>query len=96
MTAEFADLSVGSGRSMYKGWNTVIVRTETGAEIVEMAKKGRTIEIQAIPDESLTNLKRASLNKKRNALRRIIDRTGTREDLGYLGISGSLAGRLLS
>jgi coenzyme F420 hydrogenase subunit beta len=96
MTAEFADLSVGSGRSMYKGWNTVIVRTETGAEIVEMAKKGRTMEIQAIPDESLTNLKRASLNKKRNALRRIIDRTGTREDLGYLGISGSLAGRLLS
>jgi len=28
MSAEFADISVGSGRAMFKGWNTVIVRTE--------------------------------------------------------------------
>jgi len=96
MTAEFADISVGSGRALFKGWNTVIVRTKAGAELVEIAKKDRAMEIQPIPDESLTNLKRASLNKKRNAVHRIIDRTGSRKDLGYLGISGSLAGKLLS
>lgn len=96
MTAEFADISVGSGRALFKGWNTVIVRTKAGAELVEIAKKRSAMEIQPIPDESLTNLKRASLNKKRNALHRIIAGTGSREDLGYLGISDSLAGKLLS
>jgi coenzyme F420 hydrogenase subunit beta len=64
MTSEFADISVGSGRAMFKGWNTVIVRTETGSELMNIAKE-HALEIQPIPDESLTHLKKAALNKKR-------------------------------
>jgi len=53
MTAEFADISVGSGRAMFKGWNTVIIRTKAGAEMLEIAKGRNAIETQQIPDESL-------------------------------------------
>ena len=95
MTAEFSDLSVGSGRDMFKGWNTVIVRTKAGAEILDIAKKNNAVETQPIPTESITNLKRASLNKKRSALRNIIARTGSTSDIGYLGISHSLINKLL-
>ncbi|MBW1614561.1 MAG: Coenzyme F420 hydrogenase/dehydrogenase, beta subunit C-terminal domain, partial [Deltaproteobacteria bacterium] len=58
MTAEFADISVGSGRATFKGWNTVIVRTKAGAELLEIAKGHQAIEIQPISAESLMNLKR--------------------------------------
>jgi Coenzyme F420-reducing hydrogenase, beta subunit len=95
MTAEFADISVGSGRAMFKGWNTVIVRTKAGAEILDIAKGHNAIEIQAIPDESLTNLKRASLNKRKGALKNIISMTGGIDDLLYLGISQHLTDMLL-
>jgi coenzyme F420 hydrogenase subunit beta len=96
MTAEFADISVGSGRAMFKGWNTVIVRTKAGAEILDLAKKHHIIETQPIPAESLTNLKRASLNKKKRALRDIIAMSGSRDDLLYLGISQDVINTLLS
>ncbi|MBW2076379.1 MAG: Coenzyme F420 hydrogenase/dehydrogenase, beta subunit C-terminal domain [Deltaproteobacteria bacterium] len=95
MTAEFADISVGSGRAMFKGWNTVILRTKVGAEILDIAKGRNAIEIQPIPDESLANLKRASLDKKKRALKNIISMTGGVDDLLYLGISQHLKEMLL-
>jgi coenzyme F420 hydrogenase subunit beta len=95
MTAEFADISVGSGRAMFKGWNTVIIRTKTGAEILDIAKGRRAIETQRIPAESLTNLKRASLNKKKRSIQNIISMTGGVDDLLYLGISQNLISKLL-
>jgi coenzyme F420 hydrogenase subunit beta len=95
MTAEFSDISVGSGRTMFKGWNTVIVRTQKGAEILNIAKGRRTIETQAIPVESLANLKRASLNKKRKALQNIATITDDIDDPLYLGISKSFIKKLL-
>lgn len=96
MTAEFADLSVGSGRAMFKGWNTVITRTKAGARILDIAKKQHIIETQPIPAESLMNLKRASLNKKKRALRDIISMSGSRDDLLYLGRSQQLIDKLLA
>jgi len=96
MTAEFADISVGSGRAMFKGWNTVIVRTKAGAEILDIAKKYHIIEMQSIPAESLTNLKRASLNKKKRAIRDIISMSGSRNDLLYLRLSQQLIDKLLA
>jgi len=95
MTAEFADISVGSGRAMFKGWNTVIIRTKTGAEILDIAKGRQAIETQPIPAESLTNLKHASLNKKKRSLQNIISMTGGVDDLLYLGISQNLISKLL-
>lgn len=96
MTSEFADISVGSGRAAFRGWNTVIVRTTAGAELVDTAKKKGALETQPIPEESITNLKRASLNKKKRALESIVEKTGDRNDLLYLGIAKSLADKLLA
>lgn len=86
MTAQFADVSVGSGRAKFKGWNTVIVRTEAGAALLEKSKIKGIIETQQIPDDNLTHLKRAALNKIKRAIENIIMRTGSKYDLGYLKI----------
>ncbi len=94
MTAEFADVSVGSGRAKYRGWNTLIVRTEAGAEIVALAREKGLLETQPLPEENVANLKRASLNKKRRAVREL--RAKYDGHLGYLGLSESTAQDLSS
>ena len=95
MTAQFADISVGSGRAMFKGWNTVIVRTKAGADLVEIAKKKGMLEIQPIPDENLTHLKKAALIKLKRAIKKITERTGSEHDLGYLKVRAEVAEVLL-
>jgi coenzyme F420 hydrogenase subunit beta len=94
MTAEFADVSVGSGRAKYRGWNTLIVRTEAGAEIVALAKENGLLETQPLPEENVANLKRASLNKKKTAVREL--RVKYDGHLGYLGLSEAIARDLSS
>lgn len=94
MTAEFADISVGSGRRQFLGWNTVVVRTDTGEKLVELAKSKGVLETQSLPLENLIHLKRAALNKKRAALSEIISMTGNRENLLYLGLSKDMVKRL--
>lgn len=94
MTSQFADISVGSGRAKFVGWNTVIVRTENGANLIEMAKRRGILETQPIPEESITNLKRAALNKMKRAIASITERTGSSEDLDYLVIKTMLREKL--
>ena len=94
MTAEFADISLGSGRAKYRGWNTLIVRTEAGAEIVALAKEKGLLETQPLPEENVTNLRRAALNKKKNAVREL--RVKYDGQLGYLGLSETIAQELSS
>ncbi len=95
MTSEFADISAGSGRAMFRGWNTVIVRTKLGAELMDIAKRKHALETQPIPIESVDNLKRASLNKKKRAVSSIVGKTGDKKDLLYLGLSQNLVDKLL-
>ena len=94
MTAEFADVSVGSVEGI-EGWNTVIVRTEAGAAIMERAKASGNLETAALPQENLDHLKEAALLKKVRALQQITERTGSRSDLLYLGLSAGVVDRLL-
>ena len=96
LTAEFADISVGSGRGEVLEWNTVIVRTPRGVEIVEGAKRKGLIEIREIPKENLARLERASFSKKRRALDRIIQKTGSVDDLLYLKLQAEIARQLLA
>jgi coenzyme F420 hydrogenase subunit beta len=73
MTAEFADLSVG----MYEGrpgWNTLMVRSERGAEMVDQAHRENFIETEEFPAENLAHLSRAAAEKKERALRTLIRR----------------------
>ncbi len=90
MTSEFADISVGSGRAMFRGWNTVIVRTEVGARVVGQAKAIGLLETQPVPAENLSHLKKAALTKKKRAIRNIVKLTGSKQDWGYLAIKPAL------
>ena len=96
LTAEFSDISVGSGRAKFKDWNTVIVRTKAGAELIDMAKAKGVLEIQPIPDESLDFEKKASLDKRKRALKNITAKTGDRNNLLYLGLSEAIVDKLLT
>ena len=71
MTAEFADISVGSARSpegwdVDRHWNQVIVRSQTGADLLELAREKGILEFKAVPSENLAKLKTAAMGKKRN------------------------------
>ena len=94
MTSEFADISVGSGRAKFKGWNTVIVRSKVGVELMNIAKTNHALEIQSIPTENVTSLKRAALNKKKGALKNFVSKTGDKKSLLYFGLSQALADKL--
>jgi coenzyme F420 hydrogenase subunit beta len=89
MTAEFSDISVGSARSpegweVARGWNQVIVRTHAGSQLFELAKSRGILELREMPAGHLERLKRASLNKKRTAVKNLIAKSGSRENLLYL------------
>jgi coenzyme F420 hydrogenase subunit beta len=70
MTAEFSDLSVGSARlpegwETARFWNQVIVRTERGRDLLELARRQGVLEFKDVPIGNLDKLKAASLSKKR-------------------------------
>lgn len=94
MTAEFADISVGSVEGV-EGWNTVLIRTDVGVELMERAKAKGKLEIGQLPSENLAHLKEAALLKKKRALKEIIKKTGDKKKLLYLGISESVVDKLL-
>lgn len=92
MTAEFADLSVGGARSadgwdVDKGWNQVIVRSEKGEALLDLAREKGVLEFKEVPETGLQKLKGASMGKKRTGIRNLRERTG---GLGYLEPSAAL------
>ena len=81
-TAEYADVSVGSARfagswEEVRQWNQLIVRTEKGRELVDLAVKRGVLEIREAPAESLKELKDAAVKKKKEALKNIIQKSGS-------------------
>ena len=64
MTAEWADISVGTVEGM-EGWNTVVVRSENGSQLLRGFIKAGLIEMHELPEENLEHLKEASLNKRK-------------------------------
>lgn len=95
MTAEFADLSVGGARSadgwdVDKGWNQVITRSEKGEALLKLALEKGVLEQKEVPETGLDKLKKASLGKKRTALRNLRTMTGSEDDIGYLNPSAAL------
>jgi len=94
MTSQFADISVGSGRAKFRGWNTVIVRTEIGTKIIEMARKRGMVKTKPIPEESVHHLRKAAMNKMKRAAAVIEKRTGSHDDPGYFHIDPRVLERL--
>jgi coenzyme F420 hydrogenase subunit beta len=67
MTSEWADVSVG----VLEGnpdWNTLIIRTETGARMVDAACQAGYLNTDDMPAENLQHLCLSSAKKKRQAL----------------------------
>jgi len=94
MTAEFADISVGSVEGI-EGWNTVLIRTDIGVELMEQAEAKKILEIGQLPAQNLAHLKEAALLKKKRALKKIIKKTGDKNKLLYLSMSERVVDRLL-
>jgi coenzyme F420 hydrogenase subunit beta len=101
MTAEFSDLSVGSARlpegwEVARGWNQLIVRTTIGQELLDRARERGLLEFREMPPGNLARLKKASLNKKRAAIKNLVERSGSAKDWIYLDIHDPVLGRLCS
>ena len=95
MTSEFSDISVGSVEGI-EGWNTVVIRTHAGAKLMEMARAKGKLETDNMPAQNLAHLKEASLLKKKRALKEMVNRSGNRNDLLYVGLPQTLIDRLLA
>ena len=90
MTAEFSDLSVGSARlpegwETARSWNQVIVRTERGMDLLELARIRGVLEFRAAPAGNLEKLKEASLGKKGAAASRSYAQRDSGERIGQAG-----------
>ena len=99
-TAEYADVSVGSARftgnwEEVRQWNQLIVRTENGRELVELAVKRGVLEVLESPAESLKELKNAAAKKKKETLKNIIRKSGSAKNLLYLDRHDSVVRRYL-
>ncbi len=68
MTAEWSDVSVGMLEGRH-GWNTLIVRTPAGGELVDRAAGDGWLEIAAVPEANLAGLTAAARAKKERSLR---------------------------
>ena len=100
MTAEFSDISVGSARlpegwDVAKNWNQVIVRTELGSQLMELAKSKNLLEFKEIPKENLKKLKEASMNKKRMAVKNLMEKSRNAKNLIYLNCNDPVLRTLL-
>jgi len=95
MTAEFADISVGAAEGV-AGWNTLIIRSEAGRQLVEAAHTKGVIETEPLPHQNLAHLKGASLNKKKRGLKKVIETTGSEENLLYLKLNSETLTDLLA
>jgi coenzyme F420 hydrogenase subunit beta len=67
MTSELSDLSVGTVEGE-EGWNTVIVRTARGEDLLGRAESKRVLETRAYPEDKWAHLKEASILKKQRGL----------------------------
>ena len=93
MTAELSDISVGTVEGK-EGWNTVIVRTAKGEDLLTRAKKAGVIEIRPLTKNNLSHLKEASLLKKRRALDSLNEKGGGEK--AYFTLSANLINRIMS
>jgi len=68
MTSEWSDVSVG----MYEGrpgWNTLVVRTQAGSDLVDSAVKDGWLAVEEFPEAKQEALSRAALAKKERSFR---------------------------
>ncbi len=72
MTSELADISVGA-LEIEPGWNTVIIRSNKGQDLFDKAIAKGYLVVEDYPEDELNRLKQASLGKKVNAFKYIVE-----------------------
>jgi coenzyme F420 hydrogenase subunit beta len=72
MTSELSDLSVGTVEGE-EGWNTVIVRTARGEDVLRCAESKGALETRVYPEDKWAHLKQASILKKQRGLNALKD-----------------------
>jgi len=95
MTSEMADLSVGAAEGI-KGWNTVLIRTQRGQELIEAAVAQGLLQKSPLPKENLHHLTESAQLKKRRALQNLIQRSGQRDQLIYLKLMPEAVNTILA
>lgn len=82
LTSEWADVSVGmfEGRP---GWNTLIIRTETGEEIVAGAEEAGYLEREPLPKENAEHLAWAGRQKKERSFQKALRENAVNTKDGY-------------
>jgi coenzyme F420 hydrogenase subunit beta len=73
--AELSDVSVGS-IGAETGWNTVIIRSETGKKLIDDAKAAGAIETKAIDDAAVEEVRKLASSKKTGNLKNIMASAG--------------------
>ncbi len=69
MTSEWSDISVGVLEGKPE-WNTLIIRTGRGKDIVDRALREGYLVTEEMPADGLDHLQEAALNKKKRALKK--------------------------
>jgi coenzyme F420 hydrogenase subunit beta len=96
MTAEWTDVSVGilEGDPL---WNTLIIRTERGKELVDRASQAGWLSTAEVPPENLEHLRFAAANKKKRTLSAAIkEGLVNNEGRSCLRINAAAVKRILS
>ncbi|VUT27467.1 MAG: Coenzyme F420 hydrogenase subunit beta [Candidatus Syntrophoarchaeum sp. GoM_oil] len=73
--AELGDISVGS-IGAEAGWNTVIIRSETGKKLIDDAKKAGAIETKAMAEDKIELVRKLASRKKTGNLKNIMASAG--------------------
>lgn len=76
--AEKSDISVGSIGSE-EGWNSIIVHTDRGLEILRKAEENGFIELKPLPEKSMKIIMKFVKKKKKHALKYISELYGLSE-----------------
>ncbi|PHP45911.1 coenzyme F420 hydrogenase [Methanosarcinales archaeon ex4572_44] len=92
--AELADISVGSIGSE-EGWNTVIVRSKAGKELIDEAKKAGAIKVKPLGDASIKSVKDLASRKKSENIDNIVQMAGATKIL-HLAVKPQELSLLLS
>ena len=54
---------------MDKGWNELVVRSEKGAKLLQLAREKGVLEFKELPEGAMDKLKRAAAGKRSKAVR---------------------------
>jgi coenzyme F420 hydrogenase subunit beta len=94
MTAEMVDISVGAAEGI-EGWNTVIIRTEKGHELVKSAVSKGLLETGELPRANLDHLTESARLKKKRAIQNLVRKSGKQGDLLYVKLERDTVERIL-